>query len=1009
MSFLNGKTAQKYDRVCSLKKIVLVMLFLQAVNSFALPVGFYVNQGDREYSEIKSEGFYLYHDSRVPREAKAMINSLEAARPTLENWFKDKRSRPLPVIMSAISDNASFANLITDAVEIQTRGYGDRDLAWHEYVHSTMYQRLDNFLGPPGTVLHVLWMPAWFLEGLAEALSVSLQSDVTAGIERYQALSGQWPSYEKLHSLYNTGSFARIGYATSGRFVAYILRQIDADKLPEFLDHFYWNTMPWWYIWTMVPWNGFLPLDDTLETYLGKNGKELYEDYKRFAKDYWEAHTSGVFLAGEKKEKRLGFTSFNNMFTYEGKAFLSVVEDGSTYLAQLKFDKKTGWLTGQKYISKIGEADDHVSIVGYGRYGHYFNKTKSKEKKINLKIVNNEDLTNEYTYSIKYKDSKLERRGRVEKFWRNSNGLREQSLWLENHLGTSRLCFVDGGDFQKFDCTQEFSYPDSLEFLGEDNQQGKPFLWFRHSQDTLTGTRHRLVGWDWQTRSLDSISLNENLKPLSVASLGSAVYMIVSGKDKRVLRRFQRQQSGLAPSSCQESEFDDHLIGMIASDNRLLISVYGGQYQYLKRVSPADLNWKACQQLGEHVSPILIAMSESTAQVSLADAMKKSDPWSDSTGYRSSQKEQALDAVEVQSVEKNSQPAEWRGRTVMPAIPWIGNDDALGMQLGIISVPLMDHMQNETVRMTVLYGLASNFPYQDITLTSTRFKPTWNFSLYRQQTWNGQFYKRSTGELISAYFDEKGAKVSVEDKFRALGGVLGVEAGVKYAALKPYLGPKYPVVQKGNLVEPNLSVLHSKSFGPLHLSNSVNARVAPGAMNKQFDYNQVGFSTTTSFSMPFRGSMNLGLEGSRTRGPKTFALREVYRPLKTFVPGSGGGYNKNSFPINDTDGGLFSPVYGDTQARGKINYTFPIVPDFERMFWILYVDRLDFTAFWNYGGAWSGEKPSQGWDKLIRAHGYSLDLQLDNKGVRFNTGLGSGQVLGKQFQVYWTFGFDAIF
>ena len=68
-----------------------------------------------------------------------------------------------------------------------------------------------------------------------------------------------------------------------------------------------------------------------------------------------------------------------------------------------------------------------------------------------------------------------------------------------------------------------------------------------------------------------------------------------------------------------------------------------------------------------------------------------------------------------------------------------------------------------------------------------------------------------------------------------------------------------------------------------------------------------------------------------------------------------------------------------------------------------------FSAFYNYGAAWVGKEPRVGWNKLIRAHGYSVDLQLDNKGVRFNFGGGVGQVVSRPFQAYLTTGFDAIF
>ncbi len=71
------------------------------------------------------------------------------------------------------------------------------------------------------------------------------------------------------------------------------------------------------------------------------------------------------------------------------------------------------------------------------------------------------------------------------------------------------------------------------------------------------------------------------------------------------------------------------------------------------------------------------------------------------------------------------------------------------------------------------------------------------------------------------------------------------------------------------------------------------------------------------------------------------------------------------------------------------------------------MERLDFTAFYNYGGAWYGDAPSTG--RLISAHGYNLDLQLENKGVRFNVGMGTGQVFDYAWDIYATAGFDALF
>src|SRR5690606_35743242 len=113
--------------------------------------------------------------------------------------------------------------------------------------------------------------------------------------------------------------------------------------------------------------------------------------------------------------------------------------------------------------------------------------------------------------------------------------------------------------------------------------------------------------------------------------------------------------------------------------------------------------------------------------------------------------------------------------------------------------------------------------------------------------------------------------------------------GMKYAHLKPYLGPYN--VRRGFLFEPAAhgSIFHS--FGSFGWTNSVSGRVAPEALNEDFDYNQLGASTNLSVSTGFLASrFSLGLEGSRTRGKKRRELKEVYRPLKTYIPGSGGGF-----------------------------------------------------------------------------------------------------------------------
>jgi hypothetical protein len=200
----------------------------------------------------------------------------------------------------------------------------------------------------------------------------------------------------------------------------------------------------------------------------------------------------------------------------------------------------------------------------------------------------------------------------------------------------------------------------------------------------------------------------------------------------------------------------------------------------------------------------------------------------------------------------------------------------------------------------------------------------------------------------------------------------------------------------------------TKKFINSYFVASLSSRFTAEEINENFDYNQISLYTNYSWTPHFLSStLSTGIDASRTRGKKMRLLREIYRPLKTFIPGSGGGYNKNNYRLIGS-GALFSSVNGENQIRGKLNWTVPIIKDIDKLIRILYLERLDFTAFFNHGTAWYGQKfPNS--DRFISAHGYNLDLQLNIKGINFNLGLGIGQVVKQDFEIYMTSGFDAIF
>ena len=105
----------------------------------------------------------------------------------------------------------------------------------------------------------------------------------------------------------------------------------------------------------------------------------------------------------------------------------------------------------------------------------------------------------------------------------------------------------------------------------------------------------------------------------------------------------------------------------------------------------------------------------------------------------------------------------------------------------MISVPLIDHLQNERVFASILYGAESQYPNSEITLVSTRYWPTLQFALYRQQSWNGAFTNPVDKLRYSTYLDEKGARVNADFRFHFFKTSYTLGLGSRFVHLKKSL------------------------------------------------------------------------------------------------------------------------------------------------------------------------------------------------------------------------------
>jgi hypothetical protein len=302
------------------------------------------------------------------------------------------------------------------------------------------------------------------------------------------------------------------------------------------------------------------------------------------------------------------------------------------------------------------------------------------------------------------------------------------------------------------------------------------------------------------------------------------------------------------------------------------------------------------------------------------------------------------------------------------------------------------------VQAAFLYGPRSHFPNTDISLTSTRFRSTLTFSLFRRQLWSGERY----------YYDEQGWRFSSRRPIFLDKSIINIEHGLLFGVRKHYLGGPFRLPE-GRIFEPFLNVEWRRSLRPYFLTVSVLGRAAPTLLNKDFEYNSLGVEAEVARNFNFLTSqLSLGVKTSRVRGKdeKTPVLRELYVPVRTFVAGGGGGYNQNNFPVVGPSV-LFAPRYGDTQARFQAVYGFPLISDIDKLLWIFYLNKLSFSSFYQYGGAWYQSQNYR--DRMLASYGHRFDLTFENKGVSFNLGMGAGRVLPFRYDVFFTAGFDALF
>jgi hypothetical protein len=766
------------------------------------------------------------------------------------------------------------------------------------------------------------------------------------------------------------------------------MRTYPAEKLPDILNDNFWYSMPWYWPWAAVPFNGFLPFDAALENWTGKRGKELWEEYKAAARSHWLKQSSKVEFEKMPGSKLI----FANLRSLRSDGEDLFVDAAGDRIAQTPVAVENGWAVALTATTiEKGEAFET------GTRAEYYIEYDA--------TIGDESRSKIFQRAAKKKPKQiLSRPGTISEY-----GVHNRALWwLEFYGEKSKFCYVTKQK-KKPVCPLATKFPKTLAYAGENAKT----LFLRESEQTMIGDRHAVVAIDLQSIGQKAVAtrrirLDDEAKPLEVIQSGNEFLVLVAEHNCRVLRR--TTESGACIETLASDDYLERALDL--GKDSVALGLWRPDGYVLRTAKISELQKQACRPNSGPTSPLMVALQKDGEIEAIQTAVNQASIWG--SGPDAKQLRAAIDkkpslvadtaAAEVNTTKIKSVPAKTRFRPTF-FVPWIGGEDALGYQIGMLSVPVMDDMQNYRLDYTLLVGVESRYPYQQLQLTVTRFTPTIQLAAYRMQAWEGVIFDRQERGQTSAYSDERGSRFEMSDSFGS-GPVLGYSVGYKHALIEPYLGIR-PDLPQGVLNEFSSRLDFRAAFWRLFsFSQSVSGVIAPESVNANYDYDKLGVSSTLGMRL-WRASFSLGLEGSRTRGPKTRPLKEVYRPLKTFIPGSGGGYNQNNFSLYG-EGSLFTAVFGENLARGSTTLTMPIVRDFETLIYIFYLERLDLSVFYNQGYAWYGDYKDIPTEDFLSAYGANLDIQLENKGFRLNAGVGAGQVQGDQLQVYAKFGFDQL-
>ncbi|WP_338635608.1 hypothetical protein [Spirobacillus cienkowskii] len=1022
-------------------KLLTCGLLLYSVNIFAVPLSFLLSESQNmpkaQWHQLESENFRIYYPKNALDIAKYSLYAAESSYSYLSlllgvylpndsiSQLESQKDRSILAstdkfvyILGNRAEGSGFANPVTLNIEAQMLFSRKASFFQHELVHRLMYEHNQFKIGPLGRIWSLAMLPAWWIEGLAEYLTESIGTIETDALERHMALQSNWPSWDRLHSLYNADEDAILkGYVVSGRFLGWLFSKTKQKDLYEIHKNIFSKTITFPFYNAIDAW--------VFENFQ-KDSKQLYIEFQNEKRDFWKNYINGLpELAYENEQFSSGHDIIFPTIVFENKAIFSrlvsnySVYSGSFYVKDFSEKSETRIpfnYIGSSIFSASSLTDGVILTAVLNKYdnftmGHDVSIIKFKNK---LSEISEKNIIDNQILKLSSKENPIL--------------IKQIFNYLDNNFF---IVAVQNGntliyhyDYKKNNIKflKKFLFPETVKFINN------------YSNLNLQKNCGSFILFkDFEKTAIDNICADGNYFNLVKENyfiikdayiLKNGIIRILAKRDKllSLIDYTPKKQSSfrLLISEIIDSivpwdpDPEKFLGAWVYKDNKYFfkkIDIYKSTENYknwLKDKDDSDF-LKSTQEFNDF-KPRFVEIFNNKKEYFLikdqeiiSNYLKLTQEKSESDYHNFLFKENETEAFQ--------KIADYNNRFLF-AYPYAMPYFLGGPTIGLFSIPYMDEMERYYFQLFAGYNFYLDSFNASLTYVNNEIFNGLNISLFAEPFFNGYYLvnKSDNGEIkrykYYNYLNKVGVSFLARRFFRPLSS--NFESSLSVYQLLPFnsndntppsdIGAQNALIinaagelsfdifntgfyltktkqkyENWLLWRTRMSLGASKSYSIGKTKNSLGQNI------DNLDFYNLNTNINSSIAL-FEHRFSIIGGVSTTQGKSLLNIKEIYSPFQNYILGSTTSLNFVSYPIY-SNGTFLSLKTGSWSYYSSLIYDFPIFSKFEKKFLISFIDNLKGFVSLNHGGV-SLQNNLSSWDSITSAN-IGSSIRVDIKGVQF--------------------------